>query len=183
MGRMKIENILIQKDAEIRELRKSGYSYKDIGKIIGCSSTPIRRYCVANKIKGSVTNKLIGQSFEKSGLTVLERDFNPPFRSHETAYKCQCQKCGEIKTYRKSNVVNGPGCHNCGNTSGGRGYTSWSVGQRFGYVEILSKGSRSGYVIGICDCGTIKEFSLKSLKRQEGSKPICCGCQKKKSLL
>lgn len=148
MGGLRIQNTLNERVDEIRGLRESGNTYKAIGKIIGCSETTIRNFCVKNNIQGDRKTKIIGQLFKKSNLEVLELDSNPPFQSHETAYKCKCIKCGEIKTYRKTNIVNGPGCHKCEGTHGGRGYKEWEVGQKFGYIEILGSGERAGYVIG-----------------------------------
>ena len=125
---------------------------------------------------------IIGNIFEKSKLQVLERDFNPPFMSHETAYKCKCIECNQIKTYRKSNIINGPGCHECSGTLGGRGYREWKVGQKFGYIEVLDVGTRDGYILGRCECGTIREFSLQHLKGRKGhSRTISCGCKQKSS--
>lgn len=125
---------------------------------------------------------LSGQEFIISQLKVLERDYNPPFKSHETAYKCQCLICGEIKTYRRSNIIKGPGCHQCSGKKCGRGYREWEIGQKFGFLEIINKGQKQGYVLCKCVCGNIKEISLQHLKgRRHHSRTISCGCMQKSS--
>lgn len=172
---------LQEKDIEIRKLREEGQSYKTIGQIIGCSPTSIRSYCINNSIKGNIKNRVIGKTFEKSNLLVLEQDLNPTFQSNETAYKCKCVKCGKIKTYRRSNILNGPGCHECEGYLGGRGYREWEIGQQFGFIKVLGKGSKQGYILGECECGTIREFALKHLKGQHHGRTISCGCKQKSS--
>lgn len=177
MGGPRIGNLLNGRLNEIRELRENGNSYKIIGEVIGCSSTAIRNFCIKNNIEGNIKNKIVGQTFEKSNLLVLELDLDPHFQSHETAYKCKCTKCGDVKTYRKSNIINGPGCHKCEGYLGGRGYREWEVGQKFGYIEILNSGTKTGYVLGKCVCGTVREFALGHLKGQGHSRTISCGCK------
>lgn len=177
MGGPRVGNLLNSKLNEIKNLRENSNSYKTISEIIGCSETTIRKFCIDNQIDGNVKNKIIGQVFEKSNLEVLELDLNPPFQSHETAYKCRCAKCGEVKTYRKTNIVEGPGCHKCEGYLGGRGYREWEVGQKFGFIEILGRGERNGYVVGKCVCGTVREFALQNLKGRGHSRTISCGCK------
>ena len=163
---------------KIKELREQGETYKTISELVGYSITTIRKYCINNNIEGNIKNKIIGKSFEKSNLLVIELDNNPLFQSHETAYKCKCLKCGNISTYRKSNIINGPGHHSCTNTLGGRGYKEWYIGQKFGYIEIIGQAERKNYVIGRCDCGKVREFSLVHLKGQgRHSRTISCGCK------
>lgn len=178
----KITDILAAQNETIKNLRMNGESYNHIANILGCSSTTVRKYCISNGIKGNVKNKIIGKKFSQSNLLVLEVDPNPPFKSHETGYRCKCLICGDVQTFRKSNIVNGPGCHKCSDTLGGRGYQEWEIGQKFGYIEILDKGSRNGYILGKCQCGTVREFALKHLKGQGGhSRTISCGCAQKSS--
>ena len=180
---MKYEDLFEYID-QIKILREEkGESYKAISENFQCSDTLIRKFCIENQInkKDSI---IIGKIFEKSKLQVLERDFNPPFTSHETAYKCKCIECNQVKTYRKSNIINGPGCHECSGTLGGRGYREWKIGQKFGYIEVLDIGTRNGYILGKCECGTIREFSLRHLKGQKGqghSRTISCGCKQQSS--
>lgn len=177
MGGPRVGNLLNSKLNEIKNLRENSNSYKTISEIIGCSETTIRKFCIDNQIDGNVKNKIIGQVFEKSNLEVLELDLNPPFQSHETAYKCRCVKCGEVKTYRKTNIIEGPGCHKCEGYLGGRGYKEWEVGQKFGFIEILGRGERNGYVVGKCVCGTVREFALQNLKGRGHGRTISCGCK------
>lgn len=170
----------IELDLElITQLReKENKTYQQIADIIGCSSTTIRNFCIKNKID---KKSIIGQSFEKSKLKVIERDNSPSFSSHETAYKCQCLICGEIKTYRKSNIENGPGCHKCSGVKGGRGYKEWEIGQKFGFIEIIGKSEKTGFVVGKCECGTVRDFNLKHLKGQGHSRTTSCGCKQQSS--
>lgn len=164
----------------IVEMRAEGKTYKMIAEYFGCSDTSIRQYCIQNNIiKSGVIKTIEGQKFEASQLLVLDRDYNPPFQSHETVFRCKCLKCGEERTYRKSNILNGPGCHNCSGVLGGRGYTEWKIGQRFGFIEIIGKGSRAGYVLGKCICGIEREFSIHHLKGQGHKRTISCGCIQK----
>ena len=178
MGRKKIElNLEL-----IKQMREEGKTYKEIAERFNCSDTTISKFCLESKINSKKEKVVIGQIFENSKLKVLERDKNPPFKGHESAYKCQCIVCGEIKTYRKSNIINGPGCHKCAGTKGGRGYRDWEIGQKFGFIEVLGKGEKEGYVIGKCECGVIREFRLQHLKGQHHSRTISCGCKQKSSV-
>ena len=181
MGGKRLIDLFLEKHNDIVEMRKQGLSYEKIGQAIGCSSTSIRKYCIENSIQGGKKHAIIGQSFEASNLTVLEVDLNPPFKSHETGYKCSCNICGGIATYRRTNVVEGPGCHKCSGTKGGRGYREWEIGQKFGFIEILDVGSRYGYILGKCECGTVREFALDHLKGRGHSRTISCGCKQKSS--
>ena len=75
----------------IVEMRAEGKTYKMIAEQFGCSDTSIRQYCIQNNIiKSGVIKTIEGQKFETSQLLVLDRDYNPPFQSHETAFRCKC---------------------------------------------------------------------------------------------
>jgi very-short-patch-repair endonuclease len=177
----RLSEVFKERHDEIVKLRTSGMTYPKMAEIFGCSSTSIRTYCVANGIQGTKKMSLVGKSFDASQLTVLDLDLDPPFKSHETAYKCKCNICGDVATYRRTNVVDGPGCHKCSGTKGGRGYREWEVGQKFGFIKILRQGERAGYVVGECVCGTVREFALQHLKGQGHSRTVSCGCKQKSS--
>lgn len=176
----KVKDILEQNKNKIIKMRQEQKTYKEIAQLMGCSDTSVRVFCLNKGIENNknTKEKIIGRIFEKSQLEVIEIDLNPPFKSHETGYKCKCLLCGEIKTYRKSNIINGPGCHTCSGIKGGRGYREWSIGDRYGYVTIIgeSESKRYGYAMGQCDCGTIREFYVKDLRYKE---VISCGCSQK----
>ena len=178
MGR--VRDILEQHKDEIIRLRKEKKTYKEIAQLMNCSDTSVRTFCLSTGIEDNKNSKMkiIGQSFENSQLEVLEIDLDPPFKSHETGYKCKCLLCGEIKTYRRSNIIDGPGCHTCSGIKGGRGYREWSIGDKYGYVTIIgeSKSKRYGYAMGRCDCGTVREFFIADLRHKN---TISCGCSQK----
>lgn len=180
------KNEILNKKNEIEQWVLEGKTVKEIGVLLKCSIPTVNKYANImgidlNKRHNIRTSNIEGTEFEISQLKVLERDFNPPFKSHETAYKCQCLICKEIKTYRKSNILKGPGCHKCSNTKGGRGYREWNIGDKFGFLEIIDKGKKDGYVKCKCICGIKKEIRLAHLKGYRHSRTVSCGCQQKSS--
>lgn len=182
MGRKDLTLLFKEKHNFIQEKRIEGQTYKDIALNVGCSVSALRNYCIKNNINGDIKKSIIGKLFNKSQLIVLDLDLNPSFKSHETAYKCKCNICGNVATYRKTNILKGPGCHSCSGFKGGRGYKDWEIGQKFGFIEILGKSNgRIGYIIGKCECGAIREFSLQHLRGHHHSRTISCGCKQKSS--
>lgn len=177
---------------EIAKLAAEGKTRQEVADILGISYSALCArakkanisfvHAAKGRSKGSGPRRpfadISGQSFDISHLDVIERDYNPPFKSHETAYKCKCQLCGEIKTYRKTNIVNGPGCHKCSSTKGGRGYREWNIGDKFGFLTIIGEGQQKGYVKCQCKCGTVRDFRLDHLKANGNShsRTISCGC-------
>ena len=177
----KVSNKLFENKEQIIELINQKKTYKEIAQLFGCSDTSIRMFCINNNIVTARKNnkyEIIGQSFETSKLKVLDIDLNPPYKSHETGYKCECLLCGDVRTYRKSNVINGPGCHDCSGTDAGRGYRKWQIGDTFGYVTIIgeNESKRDGYAMGRCKCGTVREFYVSDLRLK---KIMSCGCLNK----
>lgn len=180
---MSVKQKVYAQEEKFRTMAAEGASRKELAKALDISVTSVDKYAkelgIEIKLQKNSTkySDLTGQSFEISHLDVLERDFDPPFQSHETAYKCKCQLCGEIRTYRKSNIVNGPGCHKCSGIKGGRGYREWEVGDKFGLLTAIDKGERTGYIKCKCECGTIKDIKISHLKGQgRHSYTISCGC-------
>lgn len=49
------------------------------------------------------------------------------------------------------------------------------IGERYGRQVVLGYGSRDGYVLCKCDCGTIHEVDAGSLTRSSGY-VVSCGC-------
>lgn len=85
---------------------------------------------------------------------VLERDKNPKSKSHETFWLCECQNCGAIKSVRKTDLDKNPrSCNNCK----GQLTKSWQIGDRYGLLQIIGKGTPQGNhtrVLVQCDCGS-----------------------------
>lgn len=109
---------------------------------------------------------------------VIERDLFPTSKSHETFWKCQCQKCGNITSVRKTDLDRNPkSCNNCK----GEDLHSWKIGDRYGILTIIGKGkskNNHSYVKVQCDCGSDPfEVRLEHLKGQgRNGKTISCGC-------
>lgn len=113
---------------------------------------------------------------------VLERDKNPKSKSHETFWLCECQNCGAIKSVRKTDLDKNPrSCNNCK----GQLTKSWQIGDRYGLLQIIGKGTPQGNhtrVLVQCDCGSAPfEVRLEHLKGQNHSHTISCGCLSKSS--
>lgn len=113
---------------------------------------------------------------------VLERDKNPKSKSHETFWLCECQNCGSIKSVRKTDLDKNPrSCNNCK----GQLTKSWQIGDRYGLLQIIGKGTPQGNhtrVLVQCDCGSAPfEVRLEHLKGQNHSPTISCGCLSKSS--
>ena len=173
---------ILNKEAEFRKWAEEGKTRKEIAELLNCSIPTVKKYADILNIdivlqKKSVEHEdLTGQSFEKSQLIVLERDFEPHFKSHESAYKCECMACHEIRTYRKSNIINGPGCLCLRENIVGRGHRKWNVGDKYGFLTIIGEGKSPEFVLCECKCGTIKNIRLQHLRGQSHSRTISCGC-------
>lgn len=95
---------------------------------------------------------------------VIERDRNPKSKSHETFWKCKCQRCGNLASVRKTDLKKKPkSCNNCK----GQDLRSYKIGDRYGLLTIVDKATmRSGhtYVKCRCECGNLIEVRLEHLK-------------------
>ena len=174
---------ILDREIEFRKWAEEGKSRKEIAELLNCAIPTVKKYAdilnidIALQKKSAKHEDLTGKSFKESQLIVLERDFNPPFKSHESAYKCECMACHEIKTYRKSNIMNGPGCICSRENIVGRGYRKWDIGDKYGFLTIVDKGKSPEFVLCECKCGTIKNIRISHLKGQGGhSRTISCGC-------
>lgn len=174
---------ILNKEKEFRhwaEIEKK--TLKELAELLNCSKPTVQRYAEKMGIeyikqrKDNMPKTTVGQLYQDAGLIVVERDYNPPFKSHETAWKCQCINCGEIKTYRKSNLDNGVGCQCQKEVAVGRGYRKWEIGDRFGLLEIIDRGESPIYVKCRCQCGVEKDIRLAHLYGQHHSRTISCGC-------
>lgn len=109
---------------------------------------------------------------------VIERDFNPVSKSHETFWICECQNCGTRASVRKTDLDRFPRfCNNCK----GEQLRSWKIGDKYGLLTIIDKASSKGnhtYVKVQCDCGSEPfDVRLEHLKGQgDHAKTISCGC-------
>ena len=107
---------------------------------------------------------------------VIERDRNPKSKSHETFWKCECQRCGNIASVRKTDLDRKPkSCNKCK----GWELRSFKIGDRYGYLTIVGVAKPHGnktYVTCQCDCGKIVDVYLEHLKGHNHSRTISCGC-------
>ena len=172
---------ILEKEEQFRQWAEIEHkSLKELSQLLDCSITTVKNYAQKLNIQCSLQLKnprvKPGNIYEDAGLEVIERDYNPPFKSHETAWKCRCIYCDEIKTYRKTNLDQGVGCQCRKDIAVGRGYKKWNIGDRFGFLEIIDRGKTSIYVKCKCDCGTIKDVRLAHLYGNHHSRTISCGC-------
>lgn len=109
MARMDLrteENIKIMK-----KLREEGKTYKEIAEQFQCSSTLISSILRDKQILMGKGKQIYANGEIINKIQILERDFNPPWKSHETAYKVKCLKCERYWTARKSDIERGE--HDC----------------------------------------------------------------------
>lgn len=117
---------------------------------------------------------------------VIKRDRHPKSKSHETFWLCECQRCGNIASVRKTNLKKEPkSCNNCKNkVYQFGGLPSYHIGDRYGLLTIIGKApskSNHTYVKCQCDCGNIIEVRLAHLKGQSHGRTISCGCATRSS--
>lgn len=115
---------------------------------------------------------------------VLERDYFPKSKSHETFWKAECLNCGNISSVRKTDLDRKPLYCNFCKGDNPNVYKSYKIGDKYGFLTIIGRSSsKSGhtYVQCQCDCGNIVEVRLEHLKGQGHSRTISCGCYSKSS--
>lgn len=174
---------IIEKIPEIREkLITEKKSIAALAKEYSVSAPTLQKYLGIEPKKRNIKNTwqdLIGKQF--ANRIVLERDYNPPFKSHETGLRVKCLDCERIYTIRKSDVEKS--CPYCAEVITGRGHKLTSIGDRFGYLEVISSdydySGASPKLLCRCICGTEKWIALKHLKGQGHSRTISCGCASK----
>lgn len=122
---------------------------------------------------------------------VIERDWNPASKSHETFWKAKCSRCGNISSVRKTDLDKKPrSCNNCkGDIIADTRYENGddvyrvTVGMEFGLLTVLSrpfvpKGKvGKSYCWCRCDCGNeilVRKDHLFGAHRK--SRTISCGC-------
>jgi hypothetical protein len=121
---------------------------------------------------------------------VIERDWNPSSKSHETFWKAKCTKCGEISSVRKTDLDRKPrSCNKCKGAViqqvfADKGMTIYKteIGMRFGRLVVdsrsfLPEGKTHSYCWCNCDCGNrvlVRTDHLHGNGR--GSRTVSCGC-------
>lgn len=120
---------------------------------------------------------------------VIERDFNPTSKSHETFWKSKCLTCGNIASVRKTDLKKEPrSCNNCKGEiitqillDKGMSVHPIKIGEIYGLLEIIekpySKNNRA-YVKCKCECGNIIEVRKDHLLGLNHSRTISCGCSR-----
>lgn len=108
---------------------------------------------------------------------VIERDFNPTSKSHETFWIAKCKNCGRIASVRKTDLDRCPQhCNNCK----GEVLASWTAGEQYGLLTIIGDGKKDphhNYVKVKCECGSPAfDIRLDHLRRSKGT--VSCGCIK-----
>lgn len=125
---------------------------------------------------------------------VIERDFHPTSKSHETFWIAECQNCGNIASVRKTDLDKKPvSCNECkGDFSSIAERKKYDIkpGDVFGYLTALDKPhsaqklgltdklkTNEPYVRCKCKCGKelyVRKSHLLGLYRH--SRTISCGC-------
>lgn len=121
---------------------------------------------------------------------VIERDWNPTSKSHETFWKSKCTRCGSIASVRRTDLDKQPrSCNNCKSEiiqaeAEKRGLTVYKteIGMRFGQLVVdskpfLPKGKSHSACWCNCDCGNrvlVRTDHLHGANR--GSHTVSCGC-------
>lgn len=172
---------------QIQDMIAQGVKQKDIALKFNCSSSLISKICKENNINFSKLIRL-KKGMLINGYEIIQREYDVPWKSHETAWKVKCTKCGAIEVVRKSTVETT--AHDCNNERYGRGKTNVIAGMRFGLLTTTGKirsytspgGTVSTYVEVQCDCGSEPFFVRKvHLEGKHHSRTISCGCASKSS--
>lgn len=141
---------------------------------------------MGRKLKNDYTNTIHGC------WKVIERDFHPTSKSHETFWIAECQNCGSIASVRKTDLDKNPrACNNCkghlfSKALQEKGQLAYpiTIGERFGLLTVISRSytkNNHSYVKCKCDCGNIIDVRKSHLLGLSHSRTISCGCATKKS--
>ncbi len=173
---------IIEKIPEIQNrLNTEKISVAALAKEYDISAPTLRKYLGIPTKKRDTWQDLIGKQF--ANRIVIERDYDPPFKSHETGLRVKCLDCERIYTVRKSDVEKT--CPYCAEQISGRGHKLIKVGDRFGFLEVISDkydyNQATPRILCRCDCGTEKWIAINHLKGQGHSRTISCGCSQKSS--
>lgn len=185
-----LETIFRSREEEFRRLAEQDKkTIRELAEIFNCSPPSISKYAKILNITLSTSRGSYKNNKKQPGeiygcWEVIERDYNPISKSHETFYKCKCLRCGEIKSVRNTDLNRLPKC--CNNCKAEffmeQGITtSYSIGEKFGFLEIIGVGDKLGdktYAKCRCICGKELSVRIDHLKGQgRRSRTISCGCQ------
>ena len=94
-------------------------------------------------------------------------------RNSKIPVTCECDKCGKRFVTNKKRIIRNRHtlCQACALKA--KNGKSIEVGSRFGRLVVIGEGSKIGYSLCRCDCGTEKEIPNDSLK---GGRSKSCGC-------
>lgn len=118
---------------------------------------------------------------------VIERDWYPKSKSHETFWTSKCLNCGNISSVRKTDLDKNPSsCNNCkgdiiAQALESHGYITHpiNIGETYGLLTVESrpfaKGNKS-YCKCRCKCGNIIEVRKDHLLGLNHSRTVSCGC-------
>lgn len=123
---------------------------------------------------------------------VIERDYNPKSKSHETFWLAECQVCGNVTSVRKTDLDKNPrSCNNCkgviiSKELEKRGFLLHpvNIGDKFGLLKIIKKPytkNKKVYCTCLCDCGNEIEVRKDHLLGLSHSRTISCGCSQRSS--
>ena len=133
----KMRTDIIEKIPEIQNrLNAETISVAALAKEYNISAPTLRKYLGIQPKwkKRSNWQDLIGKQF--GNRVIIERDYDPPFKSHETGLRVKCLDCEKIYTIRKSDIEKP--CPYCIEQITGRGHKSIDVGDKFGFLEVIS---------------------------------------------
>lgn len=133
-------------------------------------------------------SKLIDLTGNRYGrLTVLRKDTDRITKSG-SYWICRCD-CGKEKSIKSSSLRRGEivscGCYRTEKvmaTKEARGLVDNLVGQKFGYLTVLSKAEKrapNGAVMWncLCDCGNLVTVRGAALKNKTENRTVSCGCK------
>ena len=125
---------------------------------------------------------------------VIERDWNPISKSHETFWKAKCMRCGNEASVRKGDLDKNPrSCKNCKGEiiqelalKRGATINKIELGMQFGKLIVDSKsfvpkGKTHRYCWCNCECGNRIAVRIDHLYGRHHSKTISCGCSTESS--
>lgn len=183
-----LETMFRSREDEFRRLAEiDKKTIAELAEIFNCSPPSISKYAKILNITLSNSRGSYKKHKKQPGeiygcWEVIERDYNPISKSHETFYKCKCLRCGEIKSVRNTDLERLPKC--CNNCKAElwmeQGITGYYIGEKFGFLEVIGIGDRQGhksYAKCKCICGKELSVRIDHLKGRGRHKTISCGCQ------
>lgn len=119
---------------------------------------------------------------------VIERDWNPQSKSHETFWISKCKTCGNIASVRKTDLDKNPrACNNCKGevisqilSDKGMAIHPIKIGENYGHLTVIQKPytkNNKMYCLCQCECGNKIEVRKDHLLGLNHSRTISCGCK------